>query len=253
MERLHGIMFNAVNSGLIRGIKLGSSDITLSHLFYADDVVITSEWNSRGLDNIIRVPHVFHLASGLKLNIHKSNIYGIGVSNDEVSSIASRTGCVAGSIPFTYLGLPIGSNMNLTLFWGGSQDAKSLACVKWSNVLPSFEKGGLNIGSLKAFNLALLQKWRWRVDIGIRNMTYLRELLLEISQVDLNSEDDTCIWSMTDDGVFSVSIRRVIDSKLLPSMLPATTWEKTLPLKEVWSLVRKWCDIPFPPFASYDD
>ncbi|GJV35089.1 hypothetical protein Tco_1407566 [Tanacetum coccineum] len=149
----------------------------------------------------------------------------IRVSNDEVSSMASRTGCAAGSFPFTYLRLPIGSNMNLTsswnilverfqkrlsswkanllsiggylplikavigslriyylssfkaprvilkslerlrsrFFWGGSQDAKSLVWVKWSNVLPSFKKGGMHIGSLKAFNLSLLQKWRWRL------------------------------------------------------------------------------------------
>nr|GEY15029.1 RNA-directed DNA polymerase, eukaryota [Tanacetum cinerariifolium] len=46
--------------------------------------------------------------------------------------------------------------------------------------------------------------WNWsRADIGIQNMAYLRELFLEISRVDLNSEDDTCIWSMVDDGVFS--------------------------------------------------
>nr|GFD01376.1 putative RNA-directed DNA polymerase, eukaryota, reverse transcriptase zinc-binding domain protein [Tanacetum cinerariifolium] len=108
MEGLHGVMSNTVNSGLIRDIKLGSSDITLSHLFYADDVVITFEWNSGDLDNVIWVLHVFHLASGLKINIHKSNIYDIGVSNEEVSSMASRTGCAAGSFPFTYLGLSIG-------------------------------------------------------------------------------------------------------------------------------------------------
>lgn len=29
--------------------------------------------------------------------------------------------------------------------------------------MASFEQGGLNIGSLKGFNLALLQKWRWRL------------------------------------------------------------------------------------------
>nr|GFD09197.1 RNA-directed DNA polymerase, eukaryota [Tanacetum cinerariifolium] len=68
-QGLHGVMSNTVNSGLIRDIKLGSSDITLSHLFYADDVVITSEWNSGDLDNVIWVLHVFHLASGLKINI----------------------------------------------------------------------------------------------------------------------------------------------------------------------------------------
>ncbi|GKB71667.1 RNA-directed DNA polymerase, eukaryota, reverse transcriptase zinc-binding domain protein [Tanacetum coccineum] len=36
--------------------------------------------------------------------------------------------------------------------------------VKWENVLASLEKGGLGIGSLKAFNQAFLQKWRWRLN-----------------------------------------------------------------------------------------
>ncbi|GKE73337.1 hypothetical protein Tco_1535378 [Tanacetum coccineum] len=117
MEGLHCAMSNAVNSRLIRGIKLDSFDITLSHLFYADDVVITTDWNSCDIDNIIRVLHVFYLASGLRINIHKSNIYGIVVSNDEISSLASRTGCAASFFPFTYLGLPIGANMNLTSSW----------------------------------------------------------------------------------------------------------------------------------------
>nr|GFB57704.1 RNA-directed DNA polymerase, eukaryota, reverse transcriptase zinc-binding domain protein [Tanacetum cinerariifolium] len=37
-----------------------------------------------------------------------------------------------------------------------------MAWVRWDQALASHEKRGLNIGSLKAFNLALLQKWRWR-------------------------------------------------------------------------------------------
>nr|GEX15079.1 zinc finger, CCHC-type [Tanacetum cinerariifolium] len=164
-----------------------------------------------------------------------------------------------------------------------SQDTKSLAWVKWSNVLPSFEKRGLNIGSLKAFNIALLQKWRWRlyrfeqdndcfiidrtvngrwhqnwsrVDIGIRNMAYLIELLLEISQVDLNSEDDTCIWSMVDDGVFSRMpldqlphqlnlSARGIDISMISCPSCNGNVESThiffecASVKEVWSLVHK--------------
>ncbi|GJV04020.1 RNA-directed DNA polymerase, eukaryota, reverse transcriptase zinc-binding domain protein [Tanacetum coccineum] len=184
-----------------------------------------NDWNAKDMDNIIRVLHVFYLASGLKINIHKSNIYGIGVNKDEVLSMASNAGCIAGDIPFNYLGLPIGSNMKsiaswktlvdrfhmrlsswkanllsiggrLTLiksvlgslgiyylsifrapesvlqdleriranfFWGGNKDKNKMAWVKWPIILNSFDKGGLNIGSLKAFNLALLQKWRWRL------------------------------------------------------------------------------------------
>lgn len=45
---------------------------------------------------------------------------------------------------------------------GGSQDSENLAWIKWSNVLSSFDKGGLGIDSLKSFNRALIQKWCWR-------------------------------------------------------------------------------------------
>ncbi|GKA03662.1 hypothetical protein Tco_0676443 [Tanacetum coccineum] len=48
-------------------------------------------------------------------------------------------------------------------FWGGEPDSKLLIWIKWENVLASLEKGGLGIRSLKAFNPALLQKWRWRL------------------------------------------------------------------------------------------
>nr|GEW93405.1 hypothetical protein [Tanacetum cinerariifolium] len=146
MQGLHGVMPNTVNSVLIRGIKLGSSDITLSYLFYADDVVITFEYNSRDLDNIMRVVCVFHPAFGLKINIHESNIYGIGVSNDEVSSMASRTGgrltvvkAVLGSLVIYYLSIFKAHDVILKslkrlrsrFFRGSSPGAKRLVWVKW--------------------------------------------------------------------------------------------------------------------------
>nr|GEX65776.1 RNA-directed DNA polymerase, eukaryota [Tanacetum cinerariifolium] len=148
-----------------------------------DDVIITTGWNARDLENIIRVFHVFYLASGLKINIHKSNIQCIGINEDEVYNMASNARCIAGNIHFNYLGLPIGSNMKSiaswkiapesvlndlerirsNFFWGGNQDGKKMAWVKWPIILNSYDNGGLNIDSLKAFNLALLQKWRWRL------------------------------------------------------------------------------------------
>ncbi|GKE02037.1 RNA-directed DNA polymerase, eukaryota, reverse transcriptase zinc-binding domain protein [Tanacetum coccineum] len=225
MEGLHNAFEEAVGNGLITGVNIKNSTINVSHLFYADDVILTTDWNAKDMDNIIRVLHVFYLSSGLKINIYKSNIYGIGVNKDEVLSLASNAGCIASDIPFNYLGLPIGSNMKsiaswktlvdrfhmrlsswkanllsiggrLTLiksvlgslgiyylsifrapesvlqdlerirakfFWGGNKDENKMAWVKWPIILNSFDKGGLNIGSLKAFNLALLQKWRWRL------------------------------------------------------------------------------------------
>ncbi|GKA39817.1 RNA-directed DNA polymerase, eukaryota, reverse transcriptase zinc-binding domain protein [Tanacetum coccineum] len=100
------------------------------------------------------------------------NALSTTVSSDgDVSSMASNSGCASGSFPFTYLGLPFGSNMSLTsswqiqamFFWEGSHEARKLAWTKWKNVISSYDNGGLYIGSLKAFNLALIQKWHWRL------------------------------------------------------------------------------------------
>ncbi|GKD94820.1 hypothetical protein Tco_1374657, partial [Tanacetum coccineum] len=114
---LHVAILDSVRTGLIRGIKVGYSDVNLNHLFFADDVIIMSDWSSHDMENIIRIFKVFFLDSGLKINIHNSSIYGVGVPPEEIHHMASNTGCSAGSFPITYLGFPIGSNMSLTANW----------------------------------------------------------------------------------------------------------------------------------------
>ncbi|XP_071713597.1 uncharacterized protein [Rutidosis leptorrhynchoides] len=57
------------------------------------------------------------VAEGLKVNYNKSLVYGLGVTKIEVENLASRIGCRVGEFPFTYLGLPIGRNMNRVENW----------------------------------------------------------------------------------------------------------------------------------------
>lgn len=45
---------------------------------------------------------------------------------------------------------------------GGEGETCKLAWVKWEQVLSSHEKVDIGLGTLKAFNNALLQKWHWR-------------------------------------------------------------------------------------------
>ncbi|KAL4563536.1 hypothetical protein LXL04_027579 [Taraxacum kok-saghyz] len=47
-------------------------------------------------------------------------------------------------------------------FWGGSEDKRRITWIKWKAVLNTRQHGGLNIGSFKALNLALMVKWWWR-------------------------------------------------------------------------------------------
>ncbi|GJV27295.1 putative RNA-directed DNA polymerase, eukaryota, reverse transcriptase zinc-binding domain protein [Tanacetum coccineum] len=131
IEGLHCAISSAVSSGLVPEIKISSSDITLSHLFYADDVIITTDWSSNDLHNIIWVFHVFYLASGLKININKSSIYGVGVSNEDVTSMDRASGCAYGSFPFLYLGLPIGSKMSRISNWQTLIDQFHMRLSSW--------------------------------------------------------------------------------------------------------------------------
>nr|GEV05602.1 hypothetical protein [Tanacetum cinerariifolium] len=324
---------------------------------------IEGDENSKFFHSLINQKH-----RGLKINIHKSNIYGIGVPKEDVHIMASNTGCIAGLFLFIYLGLLIGSNMSLTVnlktlvdkfyskhsswksnllsfggclmlikavlgslgiyylsifkvpeavlkileksrasfFGGSSQGSNKLTWMKWTNILASYEKGGLDIGNLKPFNLALLHKWRsrfyssldslwakvirelhdsdgglhsvssglwflysllegylaWRFNrlfwldqeknchikdrivdgqwswnwscnmLGVHNTAYLNNLLLEISELDINEAKDKCVWSLAHDGDFSVAaLRRHIDDHILPSLDIKMTWDKTLPRK----------------------
>jgi hypothetical protein len=50
--------------------------------------------------------------------------------------------------------------------WGGTNRVRKIPWVSWTNVCKSKANGGLGIRDLRAVNLALLSKWRWRLLSG---------------------------------------------------------------------------------------
>ncbi|GKA35549.1 RNA-directed DNA polymerase, eukaryota, reverse transcriptase zinc-binding domain protein [Tanacetum coccineum] len=143
MEGLHIALKDGLTANLFQGVKIGSSKIWLSHLFYADDVIILSEWNQCDMDNIIRILNVFYLASGLKINISKSNLYGVGVSSDDIESMAAVPEAVLKTLESlrasffwvlqVTLGSLLGSNGLLKLRWRVLRKPSAL----WVEVLKS--------------------------------------------------------------------------------------------------------------------
>ncbi|XP_071705407.1 uncharacterized protein [Rutidosis leptorrhynchoides] len=116
-EGLNALTKAAVNSNLFVGSEIGSDKICVSHLPYADDTIYFVEWSSQNFRNLMKLLKYFELTSGLKVNYKKSKLYGVGVNNCEVETMAKQLGCDFDTLPFEYLGLPIGSKSNKISSW----------------------------------------------------------------------------------------------------------------------------------------
>ncbi|KAK9062631.1 hypothetical protein SSX86_019819 [Deinandra increscens subsp. villosa] len=117
MEALNWMICRADALGIFNGIQLPSGGPKLTHLFYADDAMIMGEWSLANVLNLSRILRCFYFVSGLKVNFHKSALYGINVGQDEVKGMADKMNCVDGSLPFVYLGMKVGANMNRRGYW----------------------------------------------------------------------------------------------------------------------------------------
>ncbi|GJU48398.1 hypothetical protein Tco_1217953 [Tanacetum coccineum] len=200
MEGLHVALMEETQSGLIRGIKIDSSNITLSHIFYVDDVVITTEWSSLDIDNIIRVLHVFYLASGLKINIHKSNVYGVGVPDNEVGIMANNTGCTPGSFPFVFLvikalhGHEGGFGLNDNTSNGIWSKIVGSSNYLHSNDILSSDSIRHRVGCDCLISERFINNhwtWNWsRPILGTHNLAYLNDLINEINPIELSTDLD---------------------------------------------------------------
>ncbi|GKB62219.1 RNA-directed DNA polymerase, eukaryota [Tanacetum coccineum] len=108
-----------------------SESTVLSHLFYADDAIFMGEWSEPNMGNIIKILRCFFLASGLKINIHKSQIMGVGVHRNLVSQAATIIGCSVMHAPFRYLGVMVGDCMTRLSAWSDSLQKLHQRLSKW--------------------------------------------------------------------------------------------------------------------------
>jgi hypothetical protein len=61
------------------------------------------------LHNLKDVLQKFTRSTGLRINYHKSSMVPINISQERCQELASAFGCKVEALPFTYLGLPLGS------------------------------------------------------------------------------------------------------------------------------------------------
>ncbi|KAE8692137.1 Nuclear transport factor 2 family protein with RNA binding domain [Hibiscus syriacus] len=158
-EFLNLLLLKAVSSGLFCGLGLGKDEIL----------------------NVKRVLRVFEVMSGLKLNLIKSKLFGINITEEELMQWASTIGCSVGHFPSKYLGLPLGAKRNTLVLWdpivqkfykklvGWKAKTLSMAgrlvllkAVLCSLLCTDKSVSGLGVLNLSYMNRALLGKWSWR-------------------------------------------------------------------------------------------
>ena len=142
MEVLSCLLKRAVEGNFISGCRLGDRDggeLVISHLLYADDTIIFCEANSEQLMCLRWTLMWFEAFSGLRINLNKSVIIPLG-RVDNVELLAAELGCGVGSLPTTYLGLPLGAPHRAMRVWDPMEERFRKRLSSWKRQYIS--KGG---------------------------------------------------------------------------------------------------------------
>nr|XP_043623679.1 uncharacterized protein LOC122595393 [Erigeron canadensis] len=181
MEGLHIAIDNLIKGNIFKCANV--NQVPVSHLFYADDVMFIGEWKGDNVTVLTKALSYFFCISGLKINLEKSSIIGIGVESNVVNQMATSVGCKAESVPFKYLGIPIGGSPARISTWDPiiSKFKKKLSCWKANllsiggrSTLISFVLGSLGTYFLSLFRMPkkvnrMLEAFRAMFFWGVRS------------------------------------------------------------------------------------
>ncbi|CAJ2652296.1 unnamed protein product [Trifolium pratense] len=135
-EGLSGLMNKAVGSGSFHGYKV-NNNLMFHTLQFADDTIIVGEGNWDNLWTIKTVLRSFELVSGLKVNFFKSKLYGINLDDSFLRASSSFLHCGVDSIPFRFLGIPVGANPRRKATWLPIIDSMKKRLGVWNSRLLS--------------------------------------------------------------------------------------------------------------------
>jgi hypothetical protein len=116
-EGFAGLMRSSVEKNLFKGFGVGVDGLVISHLQHADDTICIGEASLNNLWSLKAILRGFELCSGLKVNFWKSCLMRINVPPLFMEMAYDFLNGKQGSIPFSYLGLPVGANPRRCPTW----------------------------------------------------------------------------------------------------------------------------------------
>lgn len=85
----------------------------------------------------------FELVSGLKVIFHNSCLRGINVSTEFLGMASTFLNCSVGSLPFMYLGLPVGARTKSMSTWEPVLDHINATLNSWGGISTLVEEDEL--------------------------------------------------------------------------------------------------------------
>jgi hypothetical protein len=116
-----------------------SEAIVVNHLLFADDTLIFCGAQEEQIRHLRCIFLCFEAASGLRINLGKSEIVPIGEVED-VEGLAQLLGCRVGSLPMTYLGMPLDASYKSVSTWKVVVEKMERKLAGWKRMYLS--KGG---------------------------------------------------------------------------------------------------------------
>ena len=107
-DALSVILEGANRNGVLEGLAPNLVPGGLTHLQYANDTILFAKATKENVLALKFLLFCFEEMSGMKINYQKSEVYVLGVPKEEEELYADMLNCKVGSLPFTYLGLPMG-------------------------------------------------------------------------------------------------------------------------------------------------
>ncbi|CAA7034489.1 unnamed protein product [Microthlaspi erraticum] len=87
----------------------GCEDLQLTHLCFADDLLIFLEGSERSLSGVLSVLSSFERMSGLGINLQKTSMFCQGLDMTSLDNLQAFFNLRVSSLPIQYLGLPLSS------------------------------------------------------------------------------------------------------------------------------------------------
>jgi len=95
---------------LLKGVKVGREEVEACVLQFVDDTFLLCEDSYSNAFSIKAFFRCYEIASGLKVNFHKSKLAGINVEKSVIDLYAKSLNCNLIRLPFKYLWVEIGGN-----------------------------------------------------------------------------------------------------------------------------------------------